>query len=1050
MIRWFAKNSVAANLLLVAIALGGILALLNFISFEIFPSGQPDTVTVSVSLRGATPEDVELGVAVRVEEAVQDLEGIKQIVSRSVEGSTSVAIEVDPGYEPRQVLDDVKSRVDAINTFPVEAEKPVVSLSVRRRDVIDVVVSAPYGEREIREFAERVRNDLLRIDGITQVELDAVRQYEIGIEASEDALRRYGLTLADLANAIRASSTDVSAGNVKTDGGEVLIRSKGQAYQKGDFESIVVKTSADGTIIRISDVATVKDGFVEEAVLTRFNGENAALIGVSRVGDQSALDIAEKVRNYIQTQQTALPEGFALSYWDDDSVVLKNRLGILTKSAVQGGLLVIVLLALFLRPAVAVWVFVGIPISFLGAFISMAVFDISLNVMSAFGFIIVLGIVVDDAIVTGENVYRHMRDGKDGLDAAIEGTEEVAVPVTFGVLTTIMAFTPLMFIQGRLGEIFAFIPAVVIPVLLFSLIESKFVLPAHLKNIRIMREGDKQSWIQDRQRKFANGFEALILRYYQPILKRVLEYRYATLASFVGVLFIIIAVILSGWTRFVFFPRIPSETATGSVTMPIGTPFEVTDRAIQRMLDAARTLQEKYRDAGSGESAIINILASTGSEGGSTGSNRGRVQFEITPPEKRDTDITTNQLVNEWRSLIGPIAGAESVTYRAEFFRPGDPINVQFSGNSLDTLSRVGEQVKARLATYPGVFDIADSLSDGKEELRVELTAEGQLLGLDRSAVLGQVSQAFKGFEAQRIQRGRDDVRVIVRLPQGERSSVDTLRDLLIATPDGRSVPLANVAELIPDKGPSQITRIDRYRVLNVTADVNKQTTNMVVLQKDLNDYVDGLLAQYPEISYTTEGEAREQRESFASLGIGLVIVLFGIYCLLALPLKSYTEPLVVMSIIPFGLIGAVLGHLITGYDLSILSLLGLMALIGVVVNDSLVLVDYVNTKRRQGMRLMDAISTAGVARFRPVMLTSLTTFFGLTPLLLEKATTAQFLIPMAISLGFGILFATFITLLLVPVNLLIADDIASLFRAPPGSAARAPDPGGEPVANPS
>ncbi|MDH3337000.1 MAG: efflux RND transporter permease subunit, partial [Gammaproteobacteria bacterium] len=483
MIAWFARNSVAANLLMWGIIIGGVVALSRGITLEVFPPAEPDTISVSVTLRGATPEDVELGVAVRIEEAVQDLEGIEKITSRSVEGGTLVQIEVASDYDPREILDDIKSRIDAINTFPAEAEKPVVALAVRRMNVIDVVVAGDYSEDEIRMFADQVRADILRIDGVTQAELNFVRKYEIAIEASQDRLREYGITLQMLADAVRGSSVDLSAGNVRTDGGDVLIRSKGQAYRRSDFASIVVKTNPDGSIVRVGDVANVIDGFEEESITTRFNGNYAAIVGVSRVGDQNAIEIATKVREYIDSRQDDLPVGMALTYWDDDSVTIKNRLNIMFSSAIQGSLLVIILLSLFLRPAIAFWVFLGIPISFIGSFMALSYFGISLNLMSAFGFILVLGIVVDDAIVTGENVYTHLRSKDSGLQAAIHGTREVAIPVTFGVLTTIAAFVPLGLIDGMLGRFFAPIPAVVIPVLLISLIESKFVLPAHLKHV---------------------------------------------------------------------------------------------------------------------------------------------------------------------------------------------------------------------------------------------------------------------------------------------------------------------------------------------------------------------------------------------------------------------------------------------------------------------------------------------------------------------------------------------------------------------------------------
>lgn len=1023
MISWFARNSVAANLLMVTILLGGVLAMKQGVRLEVFPPADPDTITVQVPLRGATPEDIELGVAVRIEEAITDLEGIDRVVSVSSEGSTNVSIEIEAGYDAREVLDDIKSRVDAINTFPADTEKPVIGLRQRRFSVISVVVAGDYSETEIRVFAEQVRDELLRIDGISHAELGAVREYEIAIEVSPDRLREFDITLADVGQAVRASSVDLSAGNVRTEGGDVLIRSKGQAYRRSDFESIVVKTNPDGSIVRIGDVASVVDGFVEDARRTRFNGKHAAFVDVSRVGSQSAIEIADKVKDYIASRQASLPVGLQLSYWDDESARLKDRLSIMGSSAIQGGILVILLLSLFLRPSVAMWVFLGIPISFCGAFIVMYVFDLSLNMMSAFGFIIVLGIVVDDAIVTGENVYARMRAGDSGLSAAIQGTKEVSIPVTFGVLTTIAAFGPLVFIGGRLGDVFAQIPLVVIPVLLFSLVESKLVLPAHLKHIHLHEHDRRMSRFQAWQTRFADGFEAAIAKYYQPLLKTVLSHRYSTVAVFFGVLVIVVSLIMSGWTRFVTFQRIEGETVSARVTMPAGTPFEVTNRNAELIFQAAVELQDKYRDPETGESMVTNILTTVDA-------STADVRMETVPRQDRTIEFSTEALGNEWRRLVGPVPGAESSNFRSSFFRAGDPIDVQFSGNSLETLSAVGEALKVHLATYPGVFEIADSLSNGKEELQIELSPQGHLLGLTRSDIVNQVGQAFKGLQAQRIQRGRDDVRVLVRFPLGERSTIASLNEMLIATPSGSQIPLANVADIRPGRGPSQIRRIDGYRVLNVTADVDKENTNMVVLLDSVRGFLDEMLVKYPGIAYSLEGEQRRQEETFGSLEIGLVIVLFVIYCMLALPLKSYTQPLVVMSVIPFGIIGAVIGHWIMAETLTILSLLGLMALTGVVINDSLVLVDYVNQRvRSAGEGLRDAVERAGVARFRPIMLTSLTTFFGLLPLLTDQSSAAKFMVPMAISLGFGIMFATLVTLFLVPANILIGDDIRRYFR---------------------
>ena len=615
MIAWFSKNHVAANLLLITILIGGLFSLSVRIPLEVFPSFATDRINVTVSLRGATPEDVEKSISIRIEEAIQDLEGIEQISSRSSEGASSVSIEVESGYDAREVLADIKSRVDAINTFPADAEKAVVSLATRKREVISVTVASIYGEKETREYAEKVRDDLLNVPSITQVDLSGVRNYEVSIEIPQDKLQQYNLTISQVSTAISNSSTDVSAGNLRTVGGDILLLSKGQAYRKDEFSEIAIKTHVDGSILHLSDIALITDAFEETPVRTRFNGKQAAFIDVYRIGPQSAIDVADAVKNYIDGEQNSVPEGVELSYWDDDSQIVKNRISTLTTSAMQGGILVLALLSLFLRPSIAFWVFIGIPISFMGAFIVMPFFGITLNIISLFGFILVLGIVVDDAIVTGENIYTHLKTASSGEEAAIRGTQEVATPVTFGVLTTIAAFLPLAFIEGARGALFAQIPVIVIPVLLFSLIESKFVLPSHLKHLKLRSEKTKISKFSQFQQRFADGFENTILRYYQPLLKKAINFKAATFISFVAVFLIIITLIMNGWTKFIFFPRVPSETVRASLTLPAGSPFEVTNKYILKMTEKAEELREKYIDEDTNESIIINVLATTGGRG---------------------------------------------------------------------------------------------------------------------------------------------------------------------------------------------------------------------------------------------------------------------------------------------------------------------------------------------------------------------------------------------------------------------------------------------------
>jgi len=724
-----------------------------------------------------------------------------------------------------------------------------------------------------------------------------------------------------------------------------------------------------------------------------------------------------------------MPDNVTIGYWRDRSRIVKARLQTLNKSALQGGLLVILLLALFLRPSVAFWVFIGVPVSFMGGLALMPTIGVTINLISLFAFILVLGIVVDDAIVTGENIYSHMRRNPNRIQAAIEGTQEVAIPVTFGVLTTVAAFMPLLLIEGVRGKIFAQIPMIVIPVLLFSLVESKFVLPAHMKHLNFHKP-ERPNPLSRFQRKIADGLEWMIRHWYQPCLAACMRQRYLTLSVFVGTAIIVFSLVTAGHVKFVFFPRIQSEVARASLVMPTGTPFEITQAHIARINDAAVELQKKHIDPETGLSIIEGIMSTTGSAGGGgTGqSHVGRVMFEITPPEERALQVTSRELVMQWRRAIGDIPGAKEINYRAEIGRGGSPVSVRLSGRDFDRLKIAAQKTKDKLATYPGIEDITDTFASGKQELILEIKPAAEQLGLTLSDLSAQVRQAFFGFEVQTLQRDRDDVRVVVRYPLSERQSLDNLQTMMIRTPGGSNVPFSEVADANIGRGFSSITRVDRKRTVNIEADIDKENTDIEAIKRELLQDMPEILASFPDISFSLQGEAAEQRESFGSLRVGILFVLAVVYTLLAIPLRSYLQPITVMLVIPFGVVGAILGHVIMGMNLSIMSYMGMLALSGVVINDSLVLVDFVNNRRREGLSIINSVRVAGVARFRAILLTSLTTFFGLMPLIFEKSTQAQFLIPMAVSLGFGIMFATLITLILIPCNYLILEDIKALF----------------------
>jgi multidrug efflux pump subunit AcrB len=1015
----------------------GLWALAARIPLEVFPEFERDAVSISMTYRGATPAEVEEGLVVRIEEAIADLEGIKQITSNADEGIARVRVEVEPGVDARALLDDIKGRVDAINTFPDDAERPTYSVVQFRRNVISVVVAGDLPERRLRALGERVRDDIAALPGVSLVELTAVRDPEISVEVSERTLDRYGLTFDAVVDAVRRSSVDLPAGSVRTRGGEVLLRTKGQAYTGADFSRIVVRTRPDGTRLTLADVADIKDGFGEDPLFARFNGKPAVVVEVYRTGDQSALDVGRTVKQYVAEQGSHMPPGVSLTEWRDRSRIVKLRLETLMTSAWQGGVLIFLTLAMFLRLSVAVWVCVGIPISFMGALALMPELGVTINIISLFAFILVLGIVVDDAIVTSENIYSHLKRAEESVSAAITGAQEVAVPVTFGLLTTVAAFAPLLFMAGDRGPIFAQIPAIVIPVLLFSWVESKLILPAHMRHVAVGRRRKEPGRLGRMQRSVADGLERFVARWYQPVLVRAVERRYLTLALFVAGSFVIVSFFASGRYGFTFFPRVQSETARATLTMQAGTAAEVTARYVDRMADAARALQAKYVDD-QGNSVIRNILVSYGwqalgrapTNGGK--SELGQVTMEMVPPEERTMDVTTSEVVGAWRKSIGAIPGAKDLNYRAEIGRGGDPIDVQLTGQDFTQLAKVADQVKARLAEYPGLFDIADTFENGKPEIKLAMRPEAELLGVSATDLGRQVRQAFFGAEAQRIQRGRDDVRVMVRYPEDERKSLGSLDAMRIRTPGGAEVPFANVARVEAGQGFSTIRRVDRQRTVDVTADMDKERVDTRAVVADLTRFLDGLLPEYPGVRYTFEGELKEQKESFGSLGAGTLFALFAIYALLAIPFRSYVQPLVVMLVIPFSIVGALLGHMLMGMSLSLMSLMGILALAGVVVNDSLVLVDWINRRRREGVALDEAVRTAGVSRFRPIMLTSLTTFAGLFPLIMDKSTQAQFLIPMAISLGFGILYATFLSLLLVPVGYRILEDVRSFLTGRP------------------
>ena len=1042
-LAWFAGHHVAANLLMVGILVSGALSLFQT-KLEVFPEFDTDTINIQVPYRGATPAESEEGVCIRVEEAIASVEGIKRIRSAAMEGMGSVTVELYEDADDQEVLDDVKAAVDRIETFPKETEKPVVAMADTRRRVITVAVHGEASEKTLKALAETIRDDLTAADGISQVDVSGVRNYEISIEVSEEALRRYGLSFQQVANAVRLSSLDLPGGAVKTEGGEILLRTKGQMYHGEEFEKITVLTRSDGTQLLLEDVATVIDGFEDSDTASRFDGQPAALVQVFRVGDEGALAIARTTKDYLEEIAPRLPAGISVSTWDDDSIVLRQRIGLLLRNARLGLVLVFLCLALFLNLRLALWTTMGIPISFLGGLWLAPHFDVSINMVSLFAFIISLGIVVDDAIVVGENIYSYLEKGMRPIEAAVRGVREMAVPVTFAVITTIAAFAPLLFVAGMMGKVMRQIPIVVIAVLAMSLLEALIILPAHLSARE--RQWPLISGVLSAFERVQLKAQGLLERFingpYSRTLNLTLEWRYATLATAIAMLLMVVGTVASGYLKFSLMPKVDADNMVAALTMPQGTPVKVTERILSRIERAAYevTAQVEAEDPENDlkflkhTSLTVGEMPSKGGHGptakqsiGGTSSNIGEVNVELLGSDVRT--VSSNYMVNLWREKVGEVPGAVSLTFQSSMFSGGDAISVQLAHRSFPTLLKAVDSLEEAVGGYPGVKDVGNSFLVGKKELQLELTTEGRTLGLTLSDLGRQVRAGFYGEEAQRIQRGRDDIRVMVRYPEAERHSLADIENMRIRLPSGSEAPFTTVAHVTEGRGYATIDRVDRRRVVTVTADVDADVGNANDINRELRTTVlPGLVRDFPGLVFDFEGEQRNQQESLGSLKTNFLVAQLAIFALLAIPFRSYLQPLIVMSAIPFGLVGAILGHIIMGYDLSLLSLFGMVALTGVVVNDSLIMVDLVNRERARGIPLEQAIRDSGTRRFRPIMLTTATTFLGLTPMILETSLQAKFLIPMAISLAFGIVFATAITLILVPNLYQILEDLRALF----------------------
>jgi multidrug efflux pump subunit AcrB len=1026
LIAWFASNHVAANLLMWFIIVAGLISVLT-IRKQTTPEIDLNLIQIQVPYLGAAPQEVEEGVVVKVEEAVQDIQGIIEIRSRASEGLGRVTLEVSRDRDINEVLTLVKTRVDAISTFPVLTEKPVIFKAEPNTPVIFLAVHGDMDERSRKLIAHDIRDELLLMPEISQVDIYGDKAFEISIEVSEHVLREYGLTMSEISEAIRASSVDLPGGRIKADGGDILLRTEGQVYTGQEFRGLVLRTFPDGTRLTLGDIATIRDGFIETEGFGRFDGEPTTTLNVLANGQQNELRTARAVRNYVAQRRSTLPAGVDVDLWVDRSHYLEGRLGMMLQNLWQGALLVFILLSLVLRMKVAGWVIIGIPVAFLGTFLVMPYgpWPVTINMISLFGFIIVLGIVVDDAIIIGESIFTQIRAEGHTLDNVIRGAHKVAIPATFGVLTTIAAFAPMLFVGGVVAPFFEALSMVVILCLTFSLIESKLILPAHLARAKIDPVDEQELFRPSQrvpllrriprfflkiQRHVQHGLYALIHDYYRPALEKVVDNRGITAAAFAAVLIVTVGLVNSSLVRIVLFPEVPGDFIRMELQMEAGTAPVTRNAALDQVEQAILDLNREYVEDNPESEPMISHIGSF------TTSDTGAVAWtELPMVDERALQVS--DITALWRERVGEIPGVKELTFSdGEHFGGGPPLSFRLSGDRFDALEAAAEELEAKLVEYEAVFDIQNSSDTGGQEIKLTIKPEAEALGLTMASLGRQVRQAFYGEEAQRIQRGQDELRVMVRYPEKDRRSIADLENMRIRTASGDEVPFESVAEVTFGTAYSSISRLNRSRTITVSADLDPELVEPGEIIRELSqEFIPELLARHPGVSYGLEGASQEEQDFLRNLGIASVAALFLIYALIAIPLHSYGQPLVIMSAIPFGLIGAVVGHVIMGKAISMFSLFGLVALAGVVVNDSLIMVDFINKARRDGLPMKQAVLDSGVLRFRPIILTSLTTAAGLMPILLETSVQAQYVIPMAISLSFGIVFATAITLFLVP-----------------------------------
>ena len=1020
-IGWWARNSVAANLLMLVAVIGGFVGY-NQLNREVFPTIAVNGATVSVAWPGASPQEVEEQIIVRIEEALSDMDGIETITSTAREGSGFVNVEGQRTVDIGEFIDQIKLEVDSVNNLPPSAFRPVVSQWRSQDQVIGFAVHGNVDRRGLQQIAREIRDEVAQLPGASVVDLWATLNEEVSIELSEENLQRYNMTFDEIARAVRASSLNASAGSARTALGDINFTARQLADTQAEFEDIIIRQTADGGTLRLRDIARVNDGFVDANLAATFNGEPMALVVVLTTPNIDVVNVSSVVRQYIDEKQLELPDGVTLSLWWDNSELYEGRMNTILNSALVGGALVLIVLFLFLRPAVAFWVTIGIFIAFGGAFLLLPMMGVTLNMLSLFAFLLVIGIVVDDAIVVGENIHDRVERGERGLTAAVVGTQMVAKPVIFAVITTIMMFSPWMLLTGPEVQFTKQISLVVVATLTFSLIESLLILPAHLSHLKPQSNKGLFGPLIAVQRGIAFTLVAVARYVYRPLVKTAIRNRYATLVAFMGIFAIAISLQASNRVGNVFMPNIENDTVQVSITLAQGTPWTRTEQVRMQLETAQDEALQHYRREYPGQIDMIESRSTLATDG------RIRAWITIADPEERPGNLSTAEVAQTIRGFMGPVPDAEEVRFDSTINNGGSGISFAISHPDLDVLRAAADDLKTQLRSYD-TYDVVDSLQTSTEELRFNLRPDAQALGLTLQDVTRQVRQAFYGEEIQRLPRDGQDVRVMLRLPEDSRRSLDTLRDLRIRTADGREVPLSAVAEVEFAPGLNQIRRRNGMRTTTVSAELSDPAARAEINTSLEEEYWESWEDRFPGISRDEVGQAEGEQEFMNEVLILTLIALGAMYILLAVAFGSYFQPLLIMVAIPFAFAGAVFGHAIFGMPIALFSYFGVGAAAGVVINDNLVLIDFVNRLRANGVGAFQALVDAGVQRFRPILLTSVTTFLGIFPMMAEQSTQAQFLKPMVVALGFAVIFALFLTLILVPAMYGIGVDIARFAR---------------------